>query len=374
MKITEVKTVHLRLPVVTDKADGSQDALLVKVTTDAGITGVGQVDASPLASIGAILAPNSSQITRGLREAVLGEDPLEREHLWHRMYDRSIYFGRRGAAIQAMSGIDLALWDIAGKALKLPVYKLAGGGFHKRLRAYSSFLWQDTPEETAQAAARLKAEGFTAYKFGWNRWGQDWSEDEAQVATVREVIGPNVNLMIDAGFGYRDAKSAIQMAERLERYGVYWLEEPFRPDDYEGYAKLARATSLRIAAGEEETNRLSYIDLMDRGQVDVVQVDLCRVGGMTEALKIGWLAYDRGRLVINHSYSTDINLAASLHFLACMPHAELLEFCMEPGPLRRELVKTPLKMVDGYVAVPEEPGLGVELDEEVAERYAVKQL
>ncbi len=372
MKITDVKTVHLRLPMVTERADGSQDALLVKVTTDAGITGLGQVDASPVACMGAILAPHSSQITRGLRESVLGEDPLERERLWHRMYERSIYFGRRGVAILAMSGIDLALWDIAGKALKLPVYKLAGGGFHKRLRAYSSFLWQDTPEESAQVSRRLVAEGFTACKFGWHRWGQDWAQDEAQVAAVREVLGPKADLMVDAGFGYKDAKSAIQMAQRLEKYGVHWLEEPLRPDDYEGYAKLSRATTLRIAAGEEETNRLSYFELLDRGQVDVVQVDLCRVGGLTEALKIGWLAYDRGRLVINHSYSTDVNLAASLHFLACMPHAELLEFCIEPGPLRQQLVRNPLRMVDGRVAVPEEPGLGIELNEDVVERYAAR--
>lgn len=370
MKITDVKVVHLRLPVVTHRADGTQDALLVKVTTDAGITGIGQVDASPVACIGAITAPHSHEIARGLRECVLGEDPLEREHLWHKMYQGSVYFGRRGAAILAMSGIDLALWDIAGKALKLPAYKLAGGGFHKRVRAYSSYLWGDTPEETAQTARTLKEQGFTACKFGWNNWGTDWARDEANVAAVREAVGPGVDIMVDAGLGYKDAKSAIQMARRLEQYNIYWLEEPLRPDDYEGYARLAGATSVRIAAGEEESNRLSYLELMDRGQVDVVQVDLCRVGGLTEALKIGWLAYDRGRQVINHSYSTDINLAASLHFLACMPHAHVLEYCVEPGPLRQQLVRNPLQVVDGYVAVPEEPGLGVQINEEIVERYA----
>jgi L-rhamnonate dehydratase len=371
MKITEVRVIHLRLPVVNDRADNTQDALIVKVETDTGITGIGQVDASPVACMGAIVAPMSWTLARGLRECVLGEDPMERERLWLRMYEGSIYYGRRGVAILAMSGIDLALWDIAGKALGVPVYKLAGGGFHKRIRAYSSFLWGDTPEESARAATDFIAQGFTACKFGWNNWGRDWARDEAQLAAVRDAVGPSVDIMVDAGLGYTDAKSAIQMARRLEKYNPYWFEEPLRPDDYDGYARIAAATSLRVAAGEEETSRSSYLELMDRGNVDVVQIDVCRVGGLTEALKIGWLAYDRGRLVINHSYSTDINHAAALHFLACMPHTQVLEFCVEPGPLRTELVRNPIKAVDGYIAVPEEPGLGVELNESVVERYGV---
>lgn len=371
MKITEVRCLHLRLPTVNGRADGSQDALVVKVATDAGIVGIGQVDASPVAAMGSIDAPRSHQIAQGLRECVLGEDPLERERLWHRMYEASIYFGRRGAAITAMSGIDIALWDIAGKAFSQPVFKLAGGGFHRKFRAYSSYLWGDTPEQTAETARALVERGFTACKFGWNHWGEDPVRDLEQVAAVRDAVGQRTDVLVDAGFGYRDAKSAIQVARRLEDYRIYWLEEPLRPDDYQGYAKLASATSIRIAAGEEETSRLSYLDLMDRGQVDVVQVDVCRAGGLTEALKIGWLAYDRGRQVVNHSYSTDINVAASLHFLACMPDADLFEFCVESGDLRQRLVRNPIAMVDGYVVVPEDPGLGIELNEEIVERYAI---
>lgn len=337
--------------------------------TDAGITGIGQVDASPLAAAGAITSPRYWTYASGLRECVLDHDPLEREHLWHRMYQGSLYYGRRGTAIQAMSGIDLALWDIAGKALNVPAYKLAGGGFRDKLRAYSSFIWGDTPAETATTASALVDKGFTACKFGWNGWGGDWARDEAQVAAVREAVGPDIDIMVDAGLGYSDAKSAMQMAKRLEAYGPYWLEEPLRPDDYEGYSKLAAATTVRIAAGEEESNRLSYVELMDRGNVDVIQVDVCRVGGLTEALKIGWLAHDRGRVVVNHSYSTDINHAAALHFLACIPNASLLEFCVEPWPLLMTLVKNPLHAVNGFVAVPQEPGLGVTIDENAVEKY-----
>ena len=153
----------------------------------------GQVDASPVACIGTIMAPRSHFLARGLRDCVLGEDPLEREHLWQRMYEGSIFFGRRGAAIEAMSGIDLALWDIAGKAFGVPAYKLAGGGFHKKVRAYSSFLWGDTPEQTAEAAKRFVGQGFTACKFGWNGWGSDWAKDVEQMAAVSGGVAAYCN-------------------------------------------------------------------------------------------------------------------------------------------------------------------------------------
>ena len=162
------------------------------------------------------------------------------------------------------------------------------------------------------------------------------------------------------------------MAHRFEPYRIYWLEEPLRPDNIAGYAKLARATPLRIAAGEAESERGSYLRLMDEGKIDVVQVDPTRAGGLTEAKKIAWAAYDRGRAVINHSFTTDINIAASLALLASIPEAPLLEFCVEDSPLRTQLARDPFQVVDGRVHLRDEPGLGVEIDEDVLERYAVR--
>jgi len=159
------------------------------------------------------------------------------------------------------------------------------------------------------------------------------------------------------------------MARRFQEYDIFWLEEPLHPDDLDGYRRLSEAVDVRIAAGEEESSRASYIDLMDRGGVDVVQVDVTRVGGLTEAKKIAYLAHDRGRPCINHSFTTDINIAASLHLLASIPNAILLEFCVEDTPLRTQLARDPLRVVDGMVRVPEGPGLGVELNEDVIERY-----
>lgn len=370
MKITDVKVMYLRLPEIQVRCDGTQDVLLVRVETDAGITGIGEVDSSPLIAAGAIRAPFSNTITAGLRELVIGENPFEYERIWHKMYMGSRYPGRRGAVVHAMSGIDLALWDIMGKALQMPVYQLLGGAIQRRFRAYASTLFGETVQETYNRARWCVEQGFTAVKFGWGPFGQDLEQDVELVAAIRDAVGPNIEVMIDAGHAY-DTKTAIQMAERFKPYNIYWLEEPLFPDNVDGYAALAASTTLRIAAGEAESNRHSYLDLMDRGKIDVVQIDVTRCGGLTEAKKIAYAAYDRGREIVNHSFTTDINLAGALAMLAVSPNARFLEFCVEESPLRQKLVRNPFKVVDGYVSLPEDPGLGVEIDEEIIERYSV---
>lgn len=370
MRITDVRAVHLSLPTIAARSDGTQDALIVLVDTDAGITGVGEVDSSPLAAKAAIEAPMSNSITSGLREVVVGKDPFEIQRLWHEMYQASRYAGRRGLFVHAMSGIDLALWDIMGRALELPVHTLLGGAFRRKVRAYASTLFGDTLQATAERARWCVDQGFTAVKFGWDPMGENAAQDEALVATIREAVGPDVDVLIDAGQCW-DTKTAIGMARRFEPYDIYWLEEPLRPDNVAGYAALAQATPLRIAAGEAESERHSYLHLMDAGRIDVVQIDVTRTGGLTEARKIAWAAYDRGRSVINHSFTTDVNIAASLSLLAAIPEAPFLEYCVEDSPIRNALVREPFRVRDGFVHLSDAPGLGVELDLEVLERYAV---
>src|SRR5215475_1825943 len=172
MKITRVEALHLRLPEVNERCDGSQETLVVKVHTDAGLIGLGEVDSSSLVAKAIIEAPLSHKICRGLAECVLGQDPFEIDRLVHRMYEGSIYFGRQGAVIQAMSGVEIALWDIMGKATGRPVYQLLGGGFRKRFRAYASILFGDTPGETGRTARELVGQGYRAVKFGWGPMGQ----------------------------------------------------------------------------------------------------------------------------------------------------------------------------------------------------------
>jgi L-rhamnonate dehydratase len=371
MKITAVEAIYLRLPQVKTQCDSGQDALIVRVTTDAGIIGYGEVDSNPMAAKGCIEGPFSHTTATGLAQVLIGEDPLRTEYLWHKMYRANIYGGRRGIGIHAMSGIDLALWDIKGKALGLPIWKLLGGGFTRSLRAYASSPFGETPAETGRRARRFADQGFTAVKFGWDPMGQDAATDVALVREARAGLGPDLDLMIDAGLVY-DAKTAIQRARAFEPYNPFWFEEPLLPDDYLGYAKLAAASPLRIAAGEEESERKSFQQLMDIGQIDVVQVDLTRCGGFTEAIKIAAMAADRGIPVVNHGFTTYLNVAAALHFLASIPNTlGLLEFVVEEGTTLRQSITEVIRAESGRVAVPDAPGLGIDLNEAGIEKFRV---
>ena len=371
MKITQVEALYLRLPKITDRADGTQDTLIVRVHTDAGVTGIGEVDSSPLVAKAIIEAPMSHFIAKGLAECVIGEDPLEIEQLWQKMYRGSIFFGRGGAAQQAISGIDIALWDIAGKVYQQPVYKLLGGGFNKRLRAYASILFGDTPQQTYEIGRRWIEAGFTAVKFGWGPLGQSEAGDIAHVGEARRGVGDEAEFMIDAGLAY-DVSTAIRRAHQFAEFNPYWFEEALHPDDYEGYTKLAANSPLRIAAGEQDVTLEGFERLLACG-LDIVQPDVARVGGLTNMRRIGQLAARHHRLCVNHSYKTGVSVAASLHALAALPNTYWLEYCVEEGPLRQKLTRQTFPLDDdGFVSVPEAPGLGVDLDEEILQKYRVK--
>ena len=370
MKITDVEALYLRLPQVNDRADGTQDTLIVRVHTDAGILGIGEVDSSPLVAKAIIEAPMSHFIAKGLRECVIGEDPLEIELLWEKMYRGSIFFGRGGAAQQAISGIDIALWDIAGKVYQQPVYKLLGGAFHKRLRPYASILFGDTHEETYEIGRHWIDEGFTAVKFGWGPLGQSEASDLAHVAAARRGVGEQADFMIDAGLAY-DVATAIRRAHQFAEYRPFWFEEALHPDDYEGYSKLAANSPIRIAAGEQDVTLEGFERLLDCG-LDVLQPDVARVGGLTNMRRIGQMVARRRKLCVNHSYKTGVSIAASLHMLAALPNSSWFEYCVEQSALRQTLTRQRFPVVDGFVHVPEEPGLGVDLDEAVVEQFLVR--
>lgn len=372
MKIVDVEAIYVRVPEVKEECNSGQDALIVKVHTDEGITGIGEVDSAPLAVQGTILGPYSHTTTSGLRHLLIGEDPFETEYLWHKMYHANIYAGRFGIGIHAISGIDMALWDIKGKKLGMPIWKLLGGGFREKIRCYASVLFGETPQETSEIARRLAGQGFSAVKFGWGPMGRDSETDHQLVAKAREGLGEKLDLMVDAGLAW-DAKTAIQRAEAFSEHRIYWLEEPLAPDDYAGYRKLTQATSVRIAAGEEESGRNTYRRLMEEGDIDVVQVDLTRCGGFTEAMKIATMAADHGIPVANHGFTTYINVAAALHWLNAVPHALIAEFVAQEGTDLREFVtRQKIRAKDGFLEIPQEPGLGIDLDEEALSRFRVK--
>ena len=370
MKITRVEPIHLRLPTVTERCDGSQETLVVKVYTDAGLVGVGEVDSSGHVAKAIIEAPLSHKLCRGLAECVVGQDPFEIERLIHLMYEGSIYFGRQGAVIQAMSGIEIALWDIMGKATARPIYQLLGGAFRRKLRAYASILFGETPGETERIGRELVDAGYRAVKFGWGPMGLSEASDFAHVRAARRGIGNNTELMVDAGLCW-DTATAIRRSKQLEQFDLTWLEEPLHPGNLQGYARLSAQSPVRIAAGEEICDLKEFQQMMDVGGIDVVQVDVTRVGGLARAKRIGWDSSERHRLCVNHSYKTGVNIAASLHFMAALPNSHYFEYCVEQSALRNSLTKQKFTVIDGDISVPEEPGLGVDLDEEIVAKYRV---
>src|SRR5437773_2141882 len=306
MKITRVEPIHLRLPDVNERCDGSQETLVVRVHTDAGLTGLGEVDSSSLVARAIIEAPLSHKICRGLAECVLGQDPFEIDRLIHRMYEGTIFFGRQGAVIQAMSGVEIALWDIIGQATGRPVYQLLGGAFRKKLRAYASILFGGTPAETERIGRNLVQQGFRAVKFGWGPMGQSEESDLAQVRAARQGLGKEAELMVDAGLCW-DTATAIRRAKQFESFNLIWLEEPLHPDNLQGYARLSAHSPIRIAAGEEICDVQEFRQLMDIGGIDVVQVDVTRGGGLARSKRIGWDSRETHRLCVDHSYKTGAN-------------------------------------------------------------------
>jgi L-alanine-DL-glutamate epimerase-like enolase superfamily enzyme len=211
-------------------------------------------------------------------------------------------------------------------------------------------------------------EGFSAVKFGWEPLGPDADFDCQLISAIRDTIGPDTQLMIDAGLAW-DAKTAIQRCRLFEPFDLFWLEEPLGPDDLRGYRRLSDAVDVRIAAGEEEATVDGFLRLMDQGHIDVVQVDVTRTG-LTQAIRIAELAHDRGLPCANHTFTTDINVAASLHFLAAIPNAIILEYGVEPSDIARNLATEPIRIEDGIARIPKGPGLGIEINETIVERYS----
>lgn len=368
MRITDVETIMLRLPEVHANGDGLQDVLILKVHTDEGLVGIGEAHTAPLILKAVIDAPVSQLTGQGLRQMLIGEDPLRIGPLWQKMYDHTSTFGRRGVVLNAISGIDLALWDLAGKAMGVPVSQLLGGRQRDRVRAYASDLTPDTAEEIVAASERHCADGFTAMKFGWGKLGRDVRSDLAWVEQVRAALGPEVDMMIDMGTAI-PFDDALWLGRALAEHDIRFLEEPLSPDDLDGFSALVAASPTPIATGEKETTRFGFRALMEEGGLRIIQPDIARCGGLTEMVRIAALAEVRNVQIIPHCWATDILVAATLHFLSAQRHAPFQEFNVMDNPLRTALLTRPIRPVDGHIAVPDGPGLGVELNEETVERY-----
>jgi len=371
MKITQIVCQVLRVRSVEKKTASSQDVVLVRVRADNGLEGVGEADASPEVVKAVVDAPFSHNVACGLREILVGENPLETERLWQKMYRRTQYLGRTSVTIAAMSAVDMALWDLKGKHFGEPIHRLLGGKLHDRIPAYASILFGKDGVETEKIARRWTKNGYHAIKFGWEPMGQSEALDIELVSGARAGAGKDTMLLIDAGCVW-DARTALRRAEAFAEFNIGWLEEPLRQSDIDGYVWLRDRSPVPIAAGEGECGRESFRPLIDRRALDIYQVDPSRCG-FTDGAYIRARVEEIGARLCNHCYTSPVTVAASLHWLSTCRDAFVFENCVEDSPMRHDLAKEKIDAENGWMTVPDRPGLGITIDEDFVAEYLVSE-
>jgi L-alanine-DL-glutamate epimerase-like enolase superfamily enzyme len=387
MRITDIDCHVLVQPDYdTTAASSAQDDLVVEIHTDEGLVGVGETDVNPWIGRACITAPGTHNMGLGLRELLIGADPLDVEGLWERMYVGTAMNGRRGALINAIGALDIALHDLRGKALGKPCHELLGGAVRDSITPYASLQpetssFEEYRESMLDWARRAVAAGFRAVKaeltfdgpYAHTGLREPWERGTELLAAVRAAIGPDVALLVDVQYAFPDADTALGVLAEWRSLELFFVETPLWPDDLDGYRRLADEQPIPIAAGEWLTTRFEHLELIRRGGIAVVQPDIGRVGGLTEARRVCDLAAEHGVRVIPHLWKTGISIAAAAHLAAVTPHCDYIEFLpaeLSESGLRRDLTRTELEMVDGAIALPTWPGLGVELDRDALESYA----
>lgn len=388
MKITRIDCHVLMVPNYDSTACSSaQDDLVVEIHTDEGIVGIGETDTNPWIARECIRARGTHCMGLGIEEMLLGENPLEPERLWNKVYSGSKMTGRRGALICALGAIDMALWDIKGQAERVPIHRLFGPPRRQEIVPYASLLPDggtvDEYQESLVAKVReAKAHGFTAAKLEicicgpYSHRGLREPDDRVveMVHACRAVVGPEMTLMIDVAYAWPSARAALAVLERLAPYNLYFCETPIDIDDLAGHAFLHEHSPIPIAAGEWQNTHFEFLDLADLGGIDVLQPDVGRVGGFTEAIKVSELADHRGLRIVPHCWKSGIGIAASIQLAAaspCCPFIEYLPAELAESALRRELLLREPSMQDGKIALPTLPGLGIELNREALEKFRV---
>jgi L-alanine-DL-glutamate epimerase-like enolase superfamily enzyme len=374
MKIVEVDAFYLAVPHIAPIADGTQDTFLVRLRTDTGLEGWGESDASPLVSMACYCCPPSHSNIVRLRDSLLGARLADLDDL-HRIRETAL---RRALDIQhvhhAFSAAEIALWDLLGKRLQVPVYELLDGPGATAMpkRPYASALFGDTPEETRALAKERRAAGFDAAKFGWGPIGAGRDQDMQLVRAAREGLGSDALLLVDAGWAYgADAEIARSRAQDFAACDIGWLEEPLLPDAIDAYGELTRGrAAVPIAAGESSGRLRDAQDFIVNAGVDVIQIDAGRIGGIAPAHAVRRLAEERGIVYVNHTFKSHLSLAAAVHVFATVEHYALLEFVVGGSPLAMHLVSDPLtRAADGSISAPSSPGLGVTINLDTVREY-----
>jgi len=316
-----------------------------------------------------------------LKPMVIGHDPLENEVIWNNMYRKTLDFARRGTLVASISAIDIAIWDLKGKILNLPISTLLGGSHRNEVKPYATGLYftdhKNPSKDFDEEARRYVAQGFKAIKM---KVGLGLKEDYNHVKRMREVIGDDIELMVDSNHAYT-FREAVALAKKIEPFNISWFEEPLSPEFYAQYAELRTKTTIPISGGECEYLRFGFHQLLRNKSVDIIQPDICACGGLTEAKRIAALASTYGVDVIPHTWGTAIGIHVALHFIANLESVPgrmkkpdfFMEYDQTENGLRDKLSYPLIEMKDGMIEVPNRPGLGIDIDEEVLERYTVSK-
>jgi L-alanine-DL-glutamate epimerase-like enolase superfamily enzyme len=377
VRITDIEAIHLRCedPNIA-LFDGSYDDCVIRVSTNEGITGIGEVESLAPAIQAIINSDHAHNHACGLRKLLVGKDPTEPKELWRLMYDSTDYIGRRGLVMHAIGGIDIALWDIKGQVEGKPITDLLGGEERRRIEAYGTIYpmastAEGVEQQVEDAMCRLNLRNIKFAADPW--WMHDLDKTANLLRAARRTIGNDGKLIVDAALSYRTAEEGLRLIPLLCEVGVAFLEAPLPLDDMEGHARLAQA-GLPFGVGDLGLTHVNeFIEAMDRGGASICQPDITMVGGFTGIATIAAAASARGKRVITHGFKSNIEIAANLHFLANHWTAELLEYSTSKSPLRWEMCEESIPVgSDGMVEVPRTPGLGVHLNECTVEKYRVE--
>ncbi len=369
MKINGIESTCLYSPEINEGAsDSAQDTIVIEIHTDEGLTGIGEVDASPSVIKAFIDTTSSHDRSMSIKKLLVGENPLDIDRIWRKLYEKTLMPGRRGIGVNVLGGIDMALWDLAGKIYGQPVWRLLGGLQKEYALPYASLPTLQNPDDVEgkllrKQVAFARSKGFKAIKF--EELVNSKKRDFEAVKLARETAGEDIDLMLDAYYCWPDFRTAFKAIRDIEQFNPYFVETPLPVDDLIGIGRLSESVNVRIASGELLTTIHEHVQLMETGKVDVVQPDIGRVGGLTEARRIADYARLKGVSVIPHCWKTGISIAASLHLnlaTSNCPYYESLVKELAPSYLRSHLLKKEHEPINGKVKPPTSPGLGIELD------------
>ncbi len=388
MKIRDINCYVLLAPNMSiGSTSSAQDSFLVIVHTDEGVCGIGESDVNPWIAKACVEAPGTHTMGLGIKEMLIGADPLQIEALWQQMYVGTAMNGRRGAVVHAMGAIDMALWDIKGKVAGKPIFELLGGAKQPHVVPYASLQpagnhWEEYRDSLCAWAERAKGLGFRAVKaevtmngpYAHDGMREPYEAHTRVVEAVRKTLGPDIALMIDVQYMWPDAATALRTIKDWKEFDIFFLETPIWIDRLDEYAKLRERAPMPIAAGEWQATRYEFEELMDRGKVDVAQPDVGRVGGFGEAKAVCDMAAERGLTIVPHCWKTGVSTTATAHLAFNTPHCRFMEYlppqmCTET--LRRELAIDGFEFRNGVIEKPTKPGLGAELNMDALRKYRV---